>query len=99
MSDLISREKLKDDIAVLLERNDKLIDEWLANCIDDVIDEQPTVDAKKHGRWIKGNEFHWYTNSCSECGFTRRTDIKAENWNGWKYCPHCGAKMEVEERA
>lgn len=45
MSDLISREKLKDDIAVLLERNDKLIDEWLANCIDDVINEQPTVDA------------------------------------------------------
>ena len=45
MSDLISREKLKDDIAVLLERNNKLIDEWLANCIDDVIDEQPTVDA------------------------------------------------------
>ena len=39
MTDLISREKLKDDIAVLLERNGKLIDEWLANCIDDVIDE------------------------------------------------------------
>lgn len=45
MNDLISREKLKDDIAVLLERNGKLIDKWLANLIDDVIDEQPIVDA------------------------------------------------------
>lgn len=46
MSDLISREKLKDDIAVLLERNGELIDEWLANCIDDAIDEQPAIEVE-----------------------------------------------------
>jgi hypothetical protein len=41
----IDRDKLKDDIAVLFERNEELIDEWLANCVDDVIDEQPTADV------------------------------------------------------
>lgn len=41
----IDADALKDDIAVLFERNEKLIDEWLANCVDDVIDEQPTADA------------------------------------------------------
>ena len=50
MSDLISKEKLKDDIAVLLEENNYLIDEWLANCIDDVIDEQPTIEAEPTDR-------------------------------------------------
>lgn len=95
MSDLISREKLKDDIAVLLERNDKLIDEWLANCIDDVIDEQPTVDAVKHGHWVDDNTNYYYAN-CSICGY--EIDIHV-NRGYHNYCPNCGARMdeEVEE--
>lgn len=95
MSDLISREKLKDDIAVLLERNDKLIDEWLANCIDDVIDEQPTVDAEKHGQWYdepnylgKGVTMYF----CSYCG-------SATYYREDPYCWHCGAKMDEVEDA
>lgn len=65
-------------------------------CIIGVIDEQPTAEVEpvKHGRWIYDNQFHWYRASCSECGYKRVTDIKAEKWNGWKYCPNCGAKME-----
>lgn len=62
----------------------------------------PTVDAEpvRHGHWIEGNNFHWYSNSCSCCGYTRTTDIKSNGWNQWKYCPNCGAKMdEVEEDA
>ena len=61
---------------------------------------QPTVEAVPvvHGHWIYGNDFHWYTASCSKCGYRRSTDIKAKNWNGWVYCPMCGAKMdEVQE--
>lgn len=59
----------------------------------------PTIDAVpvRHGKWIYGNDFHWYTASCSACGYQRRTDIKATGWNQWKYCPHCGAKMDGEE--
>ena len=39
----------------------------------------PTVDAVpvRHGKWIYGNDFHWYTASCNKCGYQRRTDIKA----------------------
>lgn len=56
----------------------------------------PTVDAEpvRHGHWIEGNNFHWYSNSCSCCGYTRTTDIKSNGWNQWKYCPMCGAKMD-----
>lgn len=58
----------------------------------------PAVDAVpvRHGKWIYGNEFHWYTASCNKCGYKRTTDIKAANWNAWKYCPNCGARMDEE---
>ena len=49
-----------------------------------------------HGKWIYGNDFHWYTASCNKCGYQRRTDIKAEGWNQWKFCPNCGARMDEE---
>lgn len=49
-----------------------------------------------HGKWIYGNDFHWYTASCNKCGYQRRTDIKADRWNQWNYCPNCGARMDKE---
>lgn len=60
----------------------------------------PTVDAVpvRHGKWIYGNDFHWYTASCNKCGYQRRTDIKADGWNQWMYCPNCGAKMDEERK-
>lgn len=63
------------------------------------IKELPSVEVEpvKRGKWIYDNQFHWYRASCSECGYKRVTDIKAEKWNGWKYCPNCGANMEGEE--
>lgn len=64
--------------------------------VQQMIDGCPTVDAVpvRHGKWIYGNDFHWYTASCSECGYQRRTDIKAEGWNQWKFCPMCGSRMD-----
>ena len=65
------------------------------NIILDMYDNAPAeVEPVKRGKWIYDNQFHWYRASCSECGYKRVTDIKAEKWNGWKYCPNCGAKME-----
>ena len=66
---------------------------------ENAIENAPTIEAEpvKRGKWIYDNQFDWYRASCSECGYKRVTDIKAEKWNGWKYCPNCGAKMEGEE--
>jgi hypothetical protein len=59
---LIDADALMDEIAVLLERNEKLIDGWLANIIDDTIEQAPTIDAVevvrcKHCRkWTNGDD-------------------------------------------
>ena len=80
-------------------------EDWLHNAgkyqqgvFRDEIEEMPTIDAVPvvHGKWIYGNDFHWYTASCNKCGYQRRTDIKAEGWNQWKFCPNCGARMDKE---
>lgn len=50
----------------------------------------PAVDAApvRHGRWI-----------CQDVGRTRfmSSDCKSENYEGFeRYCPNCGAKMDLE---
>ena len=94
---LIDADALADNIAVLFERNQALIDEWLMYQVEDAIDEAPTIDAEpvRHGKWIEHHEpYTWmgYTYwSCSECGFEcgYEKDITIRT----NYCPNCGAKM------
>lgn len=50
-----------------------------------------------HARWIvEFDDRGWKKHSCSGCGYFRRTDIHVSL--NWDYCPHCGAKMDLEER-
>lgn len=65
---------------------------WLS----DIVNEQTVIDAAPivYAKWIigfddKGRKKH----SCSNCGYFRRTEILSLNWD---YCPHCGAKMDLE---
>lgn len=92
MTRLINADRLKKSF----EANTPIAFQDCVPGIHSVIDLEPTVDAEPviHGKWIYGNDFHWYTASCSACGYQRRTDIKATGWNQWKYCPNCGAKMD-----
>ena len=96
---LIDADALADNIAVLFERNQALIDEWLMYQVEDTIDDAPTIDAEpvRHGKWIELNTesgiFMTYDEvKCSECGFDEYFFNKG--WARFKYCPNCGAKME-----
>ena len=58
--------------------------------IDDMkteLEDAPTIDPVKHGRWIEHGK---NDNRCSLCG-----------WGVWvntnNFCPNCGAKMDGEE--
>jgi hypothetical protein len=53
----------------------------------------------RHGKWIEINTesgiFMTYDEvKCSECGFVEYFN---KGWARFKYCPTCGAKMDVEE--
>ena len=56
----------------------------------ELIDNSPTVEPVKHGRWQwNGNEYF-----CTVCGhhaYGNGVEIITEIWH---YCPSCGAKME-----
>lgn len=64
----------------------------------EIINTQPTVNDEeaRHGEWILIVERSDYleppscdTAKCSVCG--RKIDVSE---TGFKYCPHCGAKMD-----
>lgn len=56
----------------------------------------PTADVQevRHGRWISndlgGYKWAYY---CSECGWVDGYPFNDRH----KYCPHCGAKMDLED--
>lgn len=68
---------------------------YQANALS-VINRQPTieVDTVKHGQWKNG------CNICPVCGMDKFSGLDADIWADWqpKYCPNCGAKMNLEER-
>lgn len=56
-----------------------------------LIDEAPTVEERKHGRWVRHNNII----ACSECIW----DMYWEEGNTeLNYCPNCGAIMDGEEQ-
>jgi len=67
----------------------------------EALEQESCLDAisreKKTGRWIltmpRGAEEWSY--KCSECNFWKYK--KTINLSKFKYCPNCGAEMEVEE--
>lgn len=74
--------------------NDKFVDaDFKKACwgISIYLDTVPTIEAEtvKHSKWIK---FPGVI-ECSICGGW----IGKEHTFGYKYCPHCGAKMDLEE--
>ena len=63
-----------------------------------VLRKQPCVDAVpvRHGYWKKRVFTYGFYHECSECGSLTSKGLFGEN-NFFNYCPHCGAKMSLEE--
>lgn len=58
------------------------------------VENAPTIDHVKHGRWIMVPDPYGFFEEipvCSECGCT--TEMRKT----YEYCPHCGAQMERSE--
>ena len=55
----------------------------------------PTIDAEpvRHGRWIDDMYFDEPVTRCTKCNHGFAKGHKAECF---PYCPHCGAKMDLE---
>lgn len=58
----------------------------------DRLKEEPTIDAVPvmHGRWVNNGIPYSMLSGCSVCGCTYGS-------SGFRYCPHCGAKMDGDE--
>ena len=51
------------------------------------------VATVRHGRWIWHSEERGYL--CSECGSGCLLNYESD-WHKSDWCPHCGAKMDLE---
>ncbi|MBR3924479.1 MAG: hypothetical protein IKJ45_15275 [Kiritimatiellae bacterium] len=86
---LIDRGKVMSDYLENLGRADSYKAKYEA--LVKAVDNAPTIDAEpvRHGRWIHDiNNLY----GCSEC-MTRET---MSHKNLKKFCPNCGAKMDLE---
>lgn len=70
-------------------------DEGMIQCLFFLREDE--IKPVVHGRWIaEFDDKGWKKHSCSGCGYFRRTDIHVSL--NWDYCPHCGAKMDLEDK-
>jgi hypothetical protein len=92
MSKLIYVDRLKKDILALQDCYNGFSDTYDKACIIGVIDEQPTIEERKKGKWIWDDEgYH-----CSECFFHAYGNT-LECYEGlYHYCPNCGSEMRGE---
>lgn len=61
--------------------------------IFDIIDEQPTIEERKTGKWIICDDGYV---RCSECNTKAPWLTDEMSWMS-DYCPNCGTKMEGEQ--
>lgn len=85
------RRRRKEQSVTEIERKLNIADD-LVNAFNDGY-KQGKIDAVVRGRWVgktpeTRHEYVYPLNyKCSNCGFLAKYD-------GWRYCPNCGAKMD-----
>lgn len=93
----IDAEELKRSIAVSALIEDQ-------KTLEQIIDEQPTIEERKMGEWIIRDNpgTGWYRVTCSECGEDVTSTAPCIGFfpNAkviWDFCPWCGARMEKSD--
>lgn len=61
------------------------------------INELPTIDPVRHGRWELNFDDFTPANRCSECGYNKPEIAGTSVREPETYCPSCGARMDKEE--
>ena len=102
MRDLIERQAAIDAIEneqMKIMRSDWAIDQAKFSAMSEIralIAELPSVSTEKTGHWILLDECSNSGYYCSEC----HKKVVKEGWSETvkkiKFCPNCGARMEVE---
>ena len=91
MAEYIEREAAYEDFEKCNSENPK----WTPSRVNALIARQKAADVSlvRHGRWIKVGyacgETEWQCSSCKETEWRTSCDRL-------KYCPFCGAKMDLE---
>lgn len=106
MSDLISREELTKKLEYLCDclcdyskkQREFMCDACKLGAVIDAVEKMSSVDPeRKTGKWHLLDECAnegWYCDQCHKKVF--RADF-SNTMKKYKFCPNCGAKMEVEE--
>lgn len=80
----------RKDVEVLTEAV-KQAEVVIDRLLNKLVDSEPVV----HAHWItEMDDLGWLKHGCSNCAYTKRTDIHVRL--GWDFCPYCGAHMDEE---
>lgn len=99
MSDLISRQAAIKAIDYLPNCYNGYSDTYDKVYIIGVLEDLPTIDPVRHGKWIPVNE---RAAKCSLCGEWEYTNGRDKTGTAIihraikHYCPNCGARMDGE---
>lgn len=102
----LTDEELYDFLSRVFVQLNPTLTQQMMSCAKELLEYRSKIEngelaEAKHGKWIanehtsrsetRGRMTHYATYKCSVCG----------KWNGrkkQKYCPNCGAKMDLEEQ-
>lgn len=98
MSDYISRKDAVEwFMSFIMMDEDKIPADTVVGDLKTAI---PAADVEpvRHGRWeLHGNDDDVSASYfCSLCGYNFDEDEFLDRWSHIRYCPNCGAKMDLE---